>query len=330
MTLDADTLRHRLLARGRLRHWLGFARVAELGSVRKAAEAIGMAQPALTGLLSDLESLLGEPLFERHARGMRLTPMGRELLPAAHRLLGAIDDVAEQTVALQDRTQRVVRVGAIGGAVAGVLAPALPALAAAHPDLLVQLIEADTFQLEAIVARGEVDVALCRAPASVPHGWCFEPLLQDRFAVVAGSGHALRRYRTWTLDQLRRHTWLAMPAGTAARTMFEALFADPLPPMCQVSSRIPTVLWSMLRAQPLLALIPASVVRPWLQAGELVELPLQRTMAMPPIGALTREADARHGVQRLLDSLRRVQGADRPSGWPARKGHAESSRPIHP
>ncbi len=305
MTLDADTLSRRLLARGRLRHWEGFARVAELGSVRKAAEAIGMAQPALTGLLSDLESLLGAPLFERHARGMRLTPMGRELLPAAHRLLAAIDDAAEQMVALLDRTQRVVRVGAIGGAVAGLLAPALPALAAAHPELLVQLIEADTFQLEAIVARGEVDVALCRAPATAPQGWCFEPLLQDRFAVVAGSGHELSRQRKLTLAQLRRHTWLAMPVGSAARAMFDALFADPQPPLCQVSSRIPTVLWSMLRAQPLLALIPASVVRPLVQAGELVELPLQRPMAMAPIGALIREADPRQGVQQLLDALRR-------------------------
>lgn len=327
MTPDADTLRRRLLARGRLRHWLGFARVAELGSVRKAAEAIGMAQPALTGLLSDLETLLGLPLFERHARGMRLTPMGRELLPAAHRVLAAIDDAAEQAVALQDRTQRVVRVGAIGGAVAGLLAPALPPLAAAHPDLLLQLVEADTFQLESIVARGEVDLALCRAPATVPQGWCFEPLLQDRFAVVAGPGHALSRPRKLTLDQLRRHTWLAMPAGTAARAMFDALFAGGLPPLCQVSSRIPTVLWQMLKAQPLLALIPASVARPLLQAGELVELPLQLPMAMAPIGALTREADARQGVQQVLGALRRVEAAALPQSV---RGRAGARRPALP
>jgi hypothetical protein len=49
MKPSADILRQRLLTRARVRHWLGFARVAELGSVRKAADAIGIAQPALTG-----------------------------------------------------------------------------------------------------------------------------------------------------------------------------------------------------------------------------------------------------------------------------------------
>lgn len=309
MKMDADTLRRRLLARGRLRHWLGFARIAELGSVRKAADAIGMAQPALTSVLADLEALLGVTLFERHARGMRLTPMGHELLPAARRLLGAIDDVAEQVLALQGTSQQAVRVGAIGGAVAGLLAPALPSLAASHPGLLVQLLEADIFQLESMVARGEVDLALCRAGAKLPQGWTFEALLEDRFVVVAGAGHELSRSKKLTLDQLRRCTWLAMPVGSAARATFDTLFASRPPPLCQVSSRIPTVLWSMLKSQPLLALIPASVVRPLLLAGELVELPMPRPLPMAPIGALSREDERRPSVQLLLDMLRRVQEA---------------------
>jgi DNA-binding transcriptional LysR family regulator len=300
----ADTLRQRLLTRARLRHWLGFARVAELGSVRKAAEAIGIAQPALTGLLADLESLIGAPLFERHARGMHLTPLGRELLPTARRMLGAIDDAAQQAVALQSNAQLVVRVGAIGGAVGGLLAPALPSLAQRHPELLVQLIEADAPQLDQFVAREEIDVALCRRPSQIPQRWHFQPLLPDRFVVVAGRGHALAKRRGLTVEHLRGHVWLAMPNGSAARAMFDALFADGVPPpMCQVSSRIPTILWAMLRAQPLLALIPASVVRPLIAAGELVQLQFDRHLDLDPIGALYRQGDEREGVLRLLNAL---------------------------
>lgn len=305
MKPTADTLRQRLLTRARLRHWLGFARVAELGSVRKAADAIGIAQPALTGLLADLESLLGAPLFERHARGMHLTVLGRELLPTARRMLGAIDDAAQQAAALQSNAQHVVRVGAIGGAVGGLLAPALPALARRHPDLLVQLVEADAPQLDQLVAREEIDVALCRTPAQIPQGWSFEPLLPDRFIVVAGTDHPLCKRRRLTVEQLRGHAWLAMPNGSAARTMFDALFADGVaPPMCQVSSRIPTVLWAMLRAQPLLALIPASVVRPLIASGELAQLPFEHSLAMDPIGALYRQGEERAGVLRLMHALK--------------------------
>lgn len=305
MKPTARTLSQRLLTRARLRHWLGFARVAELGSVRKAAEAIGIAQPALTGLLADLESLIGAPLFERHARGMHLTALGRELLPTARRVLGAIDDVAQQAAALQSNAEHVVQVGAIGGAVGGLLAPALPMLAQRHPDLLIQLIEADATQLDQLVAMDEIDVALCRTPARLPQGWSFEPLLSDRFVVVAGRGHPLGKRRKLNVEQLRSYAWLAMPSGSAAREMFEALFADhALPPICQVSCRIPTVLWAMLRARPLLALIPASVVRPLVVAGELIELNLDRSLEMDPIGALCRQGDDRAGVVRLMDALK--------------------------
>ena len=99
--------------------------------------------------------------------------------------------------------------------------------------------------------------------------------------------------------------WLARPGGSAARAMFDALFAEGAPPpMCQVSSRSPTVLWAMLRAQPLLALIPASVVHPLVAAGQLVQLPLDRKLDMAPIGALLRQGDDRTGVRRLLDALK--------------------------
>lgn len=311
MKPSLDVLRQRLLARSRLRHWLGFARVAELGSVRKAADAIGLAQPALTGLVADLEGLLEAPLFERHARGMRLTAIGAELLPTARRLLAAVDDAAEQVAALQTQAEGVVRVGAIGGAISGLLSRALPLLAQQHPKLLVQLLEADAHQLDQMIARSDIDVALCRAPHPVPQGWQFEPLLGDRFAVVAGAGHPLAGVRGLTPARLRHETWLALPAGSAARQAFDALFGGDgaPPPMCLVSSRVPLVLWAMLKAQPVLALIPVSVARQFIDAGELVELPLAVALPFEPTGALVAEGTPRPGVGAFLAVLRSVQPA---------------------
>jgi DNA-binding transcriptional LysR family regulator len=311
LNASPEVLRQRLLARSRLRHWLGFARVAELGSVRKAADAIGIAQPALTGLLADLETLLQTPLFERHARGMRLTAIGAELLPTARRLLSAIDDAAEQAAALQSQAQGVVRVGAIGGAISGLLSQALPLLARKHPELLVQLLEADASRLDQMIARGDIDLALCRAPRVVPEGWRFEPLLGDRFAVVVAAGHPLAARRKLSLAQLRRETWLALPSGSAARLAFDTLFGDggAQPPMCLVSSRVPSVLWAMLKSQPVLALIPVSVARQFIDAGELVELSFDRTLPFEPTGALVPVNESRAGVAAflaVLGSLRRL------------------------
>jgi DNA-binding transcriptional LysR family regulator len=308
LSLSADTIRQRLLTRARLRHWLGFARVAELGSVRKAADDIGLAQPALTTLLADLEALVGAPLFERHARGMRPTALGRELLPTARRLLRTVDEAAEQAAALHARARHVVRLGAIGGAISGLLTQALPLLAQRHPTLLVQLLEADAAQLDQWVARGEVDLALCRAPAEVPAGWTFEPLLEDRFVVVAARGHALAGRARVGLARLARERWLALPTGSAARSALDGLFAElgATPPLCLVSSRVPAVLWAMLKAQPLLALVPASVARQLVDAGELVALRLDRTLPFDAIGALRPDAPPGEAVAALLQVLRAV------------------------
>lgn len=306
MSLSADTIRQRLLTRARLRHWLGFARVAELGSVRKAAEAIGLAQPALTTLLADLEALVGAPLFDRHARGMRPTALGRELLPTARRLLRAVDEAAEQAAALQANARHVVRVGAIGGAISGLLVQALPMLAQRHPSLLVQLLEADAAQLDQWVARGEVDLALCRAPRVVPEGWAFEPLREDRFVVLAAASHPLAGRSRLGLARLARERWLALPSGSAARAALDALFAemDTAPALCLVSSRVPAVLWAMLKAQPLLALVPASVARQLVDAGELVVLRVDRTLPFDAIGALRPDVPPSEGVAALLQVLR--------------------------
>jgi DNA-binding transcriptional LysR family regulator len=308
LNLTAGTIRQRLLARARLRHWLGFARVAELGSVRKAAEAIGLAQPALSALLADLEALVGAPLFDRHARGMRLTGLGRELLPTARRLLRAVDEAAEQAAALQAQARHVVRVGAIGGAISGLLTQALPVLAQRHPTLLVQLLEADAQQLDQWVAQGEVDLALCRAPRVVPDGWVYEPLREDRFVVVAGAGHPLADRTRVNLARLARERWLALPCGSAARAALDALFAElaVTPDLCLVSSRVPAVLWAMLKTQPLLALVPASVARQLVEAGELVELRIERTLPFEAIGALRPDVTPGEAVAALLQVLRSV------------------------
>src|SRR5207244_1273892 len=63
----------------------GFLEVARRGNVSRAAEAMFVTQPTLTARLHALERELGEPLFARTRRGMRLTDAGRAFLPYAER-----------------------------------------------------------------------------------------------------------------------------------------------------------------------------------------------------------------------------------------------------
>ncbi|MGJ7513051.1 LysR family transcriptional regulator [Pseudomonas baetica] len=70
-----------------------FVRVADYGSVSKASAALFRAQSVVTRSISELETRLDVPLFERHANGMRLTDYGARLLPRARRVLAELESV---------------------------------------------------------------------------------------------------------------------------------------------------------------------------------------------------------------------------------------------
>src|SRR5437762_6185229 len=69
-----------------------FIEVARSGNVSRAAEALYVTQPALTARIQALEKELGEALFVRTGRGVRLTDAGRVFLPNAERAVQAVDD----------------------------------------------------------------------------------------------------------------------------------------------------------------------------------------------------------------------------------------------
>lgn len=105
-----------------LRQLRYFVAVAQHGSISLAAQAVYIAQPALTRQIQALEEELGATVFERSARGVRLTEVGKQLLVDANRLLG-------DAAATVERAQRVGR-GEIGH-----LSIALPVMLTLRPLL---------------------------------------------------------------------------------------------------------------------------------------------------------------------------------------------------
>jgi len=92
----------------------GFAAVAELGQLTRAAERLHISQPALSAQIKALEDELDVALFERGAAGMTLTAAGRQLLPEAERALAAAQALRSQALALRGEVAGRVRLGSIG------------------------------------------------------------------------------------------------------------------------------------------------------------------------------------------------------------------------
>lgn len=302
---SASVLLNRLLARGKFRHVQVLLQLAELGSVQRAAEAVGMTQSSVTQTLASLERLLDMPLFLRHARGVRPTPACADLLPVIRHLMAGVAESAEVLSAHRAQGQQSVRLFASASAAHGLLVNTLTAFAQRHPAIQVHLSEAEGEDILLAVARGEADLVACRRPRVIPEGWGFETLLEDSFAVVCAADHRLARRRRVRWEDLGRETWLMSPVGTAARIRFDELaaaFRAP-PAIYPVVTRMLTPTWRLLRDQPILAFLPRSFVRHLLDAGQLVQLPVQAPLQMAPLGLLVPRAH-RAAVEPLIAHLR--------------------------
>lgn len=308
---SATILRNRLLSRARLRHLHLFVKVAELQTLKRAAEAVGITQPSATLALADLEQLLSCPLFLRHSQGMALTQAGELLLPMARRMLGLVDETATRAAEIAQGAVGVVRVAAISAAIGSHLGKALPAFARTRPDVLIELIEADSSRQSGLVANGEVDCAICRRPPVMPAGWIFLPLWPDRFGIVAGTAHPLARQRRVAMPDLLAHTWLVAPSSIAARGVFDQFFAEAPAEVRHYSvvSASPTMLWMLLKQAPLLSLVPLSVMQCFLEAGQLAQIAWAAEMPFDSIGLMTPEVDRGPALNAFMAFLQDSQQA---------------------
>lgn len=299
-------LRNRLLARARFRHMEVLVLLATTGSVKRTADKIGMTQPGVTQMLSDLEDLVGTPLFERHAKGVRPTDACADLVVLARQTLAGVNSAAASLEARQGGGQGCVRVAATSEATHGLLAAGLAEFMRLQPDVQVQLRDADIEDVLLAVSRGEVDLAACRQPAAAaPSGWTFEPLLQDRFVLACAAGHPLLRHASVAPAHLAEQLWLPGPTHSAARGRLMAL-AEELgfqPRMAGVLARSPAVNWWLMRRTGALALMPYSAIRPYVEAGQLACLPVDLDLGFEPIGLLLPPTPWSEAASRLVACL---------------------------
>lgn len=299
-------LASRMLVRTRVRHLHVFLKIAELGSINRAANAVGLTQPSTTHVLADLEAMLECRLFERHARGMKATPTALALLPFARRFLDTVNEWAEVTATLSSKASSVVQIAAISGAVTGLLAQHLPAFAKTHPDILVQVQEGDIEQINGWMSTGVIDLVLCREPAVVPEGWAFEALLSDEFVVVAGRRHPLAKRRGLKWDELWGWTWLQGPIASAPRRVFERLASEAgaQPNMRLVSVRSMALIWAILRSDQVLMLTPLSFVSQLLDAGQLSRIDISVSVPFEPIGLMAPRSGCGDGAETFASFIR--------------------------
>ncbi|TVT52228.1 LysR family transcriptional regulator [Amycolatopsis rhizosphaerae] len=181
---------------------------ARHGSFSVAGERLGYTQSAVSRQIALMEQAAGRPLFERQARGVRLTEAGRVVLRHAEAVLGELDSVRQELEELTVRPPVRLRVGAFSTAMAALVPRAIAALVAARPQVAVSLREGPSGRLLTSVARGRLDLAVVTAPRQAPAGVEIIPVLEDPLFVAMSSRHPLADLPSAAVGMLREQRWI--------------------------------------------------------------------------------------------------------------------------
>jgi DNA-binding transcriptional LysR family regulator len=90
-----------------------FVTIARLGHLTRAAEAVHLSQPAISGQIKSLERDFGVALFDRTPSGMVLTPAGKRLLPHAEAVIGGVQNLRQVALELASQITGRVRLGTV-------------------------------------------------------------------------------------------------------------------------------------------------------------------------------------------------------------------------
>jgi LysR family transcriptional regulator of abg operon len=209
----------------KLNHLRDVLAVAERGSLRAAARHLGVAQPALTRSIQELERELGVPLFERRPTGVTVTDMGALFVRRANAVRSELQRAREEIDQIRGKTHG--RVSACLSTVPHIalLPYALPAFRARYPDVHLDLSEGLFPMVETSLRSGIVDIYVGPPPGEAAGpDLLVEKLFANTRVILGRKGHPLAHARS--LRELIDAQWLSTSVFLNADEELAPLFAQ--------------------------------------------------------------------------------------------------------
>src|SRR5262245_36680890 len=209
-----------------LRQLSYFVAVAEEGQFTRAAVRVLVAKPAVSAQIRGLGRELGEPLFHRDPRAVRLTEAGQALLPHARAALAAAERGRDTIASLRGLLHGRLRIG-VAGPVDHRLAETLGEFHRAHPAIDVVLTNQHNEPLLEALATGDVDAGVIGVGIQpLPPQLRARVVAVEPLVLAVAHGHPLSRRKTITLDALREQPMITLVPGSGLRTLLENACRD--------------------------------------------------------------------------------------------------------
>ncbi|MFC3041193.1 LysR family transcriptional regulator [Virgibacillus xinjiangensis] len=196
-----------------------FIEVAKREHVTEAANALHIAQSAVSRQIFNLEAELGVSLFIREGRTVKLTPIGRVFKDHMEQALHTIEDAAQVIEEYTDPERGTVHVGFPSSLSAYMLPTAVSGFRNQYPDVKFQLKQGSYHELKKAVLNGEINMALLGPVPMNEKRLKGAILFTENMVALLPSSHPLAGEKSLKLSDLRNDQFILFPDGYILRTL---------------------------------------------------------------------------------------------------------------
>lgn len=273
----------------KLRHLRLIIALDDHRKLNRAAQEMGLSQPAASKMLGEIEKTVGVPLFERRPRGIEPTRYGEALVRRTRAMLAELGHAGEEIEALRSETGGAASVGALMAPAAEFLAEAVTV---ARRRLARLQVSVDVDTSDVLIGRllaAKLDFAIARIPEGVdPAPFEFEEIGRESVELLVRRDHPLAALPVVTPADLADREWVLPPRGSLVRRSIEQMMRrHGLPPVDRVLNS-GSILMSLVMARRADSIAPlaAPVADLFTGSGDLVRLPLAETPSIEPYGLI--------------------------------------------
>lgn len=266
---------------------------AQTGSLTTAARRCNLVLPAASRRLKDLESATGSQLFERHSRGLSITPAGRIFMRRGLALLQEMDGLLSELDDVRQGIARHLRLFAGTAAINQFLPPLMAQYTQLHPEVQIDLEEQVSEQVVQALREGRADVGVfVQGPDT--EGLDVQDFRRDELVLILPKRHALVGKSPLAFADALDESWISLNPGAALlQQQQSAAMAAGRPLKLRMQVRSFDAVGHMVASGLGIALLPKLAALPIVQAMPLSWRPLKDDWAQRQMKvAIRKEADA--------------------------------------
>jgi len=242
--------------------------IAETGSFTACGRKLNVSQSAISRQILLLEEELGEPLFLRVGRQVRMTPAAESLVQLGQRVF---QDVRETVGTITDRTRELRGTLRLSGGMTVclyVFPPLLKYLRRVHPHLDVRLTVATAGRSVEEIRAGRVDAGLLTLPVE-ESDLVTVPVLREALLLVAAPRHPLAKRRRIAPQDLVGQPFILFEAGSGTRRVIDRFFAtEKIEPTVVMDTENVEIIKAMVKTGLGIGIVPYQAVAREVRAGQ--------------------------------------------------------------